>query len=380
MSELHSRYDVIIQGGGFYGVCLALYFRSVAKKVVIFETRDDILTQASYNNQARIHTGFHYPRSFVTARRSLALYRRFIADFPEAVVDDFQMLYAIARFGSKITHQRFEKMFRDLEAPIQPASASEIALFDPNMISAVFRCDEVAFNATVLRKLLWQRLRNAGVKVFTDAEVTRVDPVSGSNQINVVVKGLGPISSPIVVDATYGQFDGGRSTDVTLKYEQAEIALIQPPAALDGYGVTVMDGPFFSTMPFPAEGAYSLTHVRHTPHQVWFTGEKPPRRLEDTKSHWLHMVRDSTQFMPCLDQCKWLGSLYETKTVLLRNESDDGRPILLHRSPTHRGIIKVLGGKLDNIYDLFDALSAEQVMRGAHAGLLAPVSQGLAKA
>ena len=53
---------------------------------------------------------------------------------------------------------------------------------------------------------------------------------------------------------------------------------------------------------------------------------------------------------------RWRQSLFEVKTVLMRNEADDGRPILLSRNTTHKGLMCVLGGKLDNIYDLFDAL------------------------
>ena len=59
MSTQNAYADVIIIGGGFYGACLALFYRSVAKNVVILEAKDDLLTRASFVNQARIHTGFH---------------------------------------------------------------------------------------------------------------------------------------------------------------------------------------------------------------------------------------------------------------------------------------------------------------------------------
>ena len=73
MTGIPDSADVVIVGGGFYGACLALFYRSAASDVVLLEARDDLLTRASYVNQARIHTGFHYPRSFGTAMRSLAL-------------------------------------------------------------------------------------------------------------------------------------------------------------------------------------------------------------------------------------------------------------------------------------------------------------------
>ena len=44
------------------------------------------------------------------------------------------------------------------------------------------------------------------------------------------------------------------------------------------------------------------------------------------------------------------------KTVLTHNERDDGRPILLHRHHAGPDFYSVMGGKIDNIYDLFDVL------------------------
>ena len=110
--------DVVIVGGGFFGCCLALFLRSVARRVVLVEQRDELLAHASRVNQARVHTGFHYPRSFVTALRSRELSTRFAADFPEAIRSDFQMLYAIARRRSRVTTARFRRMFEDMGAPI----------------------------------------------------------------------------------------------------------------------------------------------------------------------------------------------------------------------------------------------------------------------
>ena len=64
------RFDHIIIGGGFYGCCLALFLRSISRKVLLIEAEDQLLSRASRVNQARVHTGFHYPRSAATASAS----------------------------------------------------------------------------------------------------------------------------------------------------------------------------------------------------------------------------------------------------------------------------------------------------------------------
>lgn len=64
--------DAVIIGGGFYGAAIAIYLAKQRglKRILLVEREDALLTRASYNNQARVHNGYHYPRSFTTAYRS----------------------------------------------------------------------------------------------------------------------------------------------------------------------------------------------------------------------------------------------------------------------------------------------------------------------
>ena len=363
--------DIAIVGGGFYGCCLALMLRSVAERVVLVERREALLTEASQVNQARVHAGFHYPRSFVTALRSRELSARFARDFPQAVVNDFQMLYAVARHRSKVSTERFRRMFADMAAPIAPAAPADAALFDPALVEGVFACDEFAFDWTVLQQFLAERLAAQGVKVITGEAALGLDQHDGAN---VVALGSGrSIRAPLLFNVTYAGLNAlplaGGFAPLPLKYELAEIALLDPPPELSGRAVTVMDGPFFSAMPFPAERLYSLTHVRYTPHRSWVDGSEP--EALDSPSRWKHMVADAQRFLPCLVGADYRKSLFAVKTVLTRNERDDGRPILLHRHSERPGFFSVMGGKIDNIYDLFDVLpQVDPALAGAHPRLL----------
>ncbi|MDA8059788.1 MAG: FAD-dependent oxidoreductase, partial [Nitrospiraceae bacterium] len=64
-------YDAIVIGGGFYGATIAHYLKTQRKfkKVALIERGQGLLLRASYNNQARVHNGYHYPRNFTTAYR-----------------------------------------------------------------------------------------------------------------------------------------------------------------------------------------------------------------------------------------------------------------------------------------------------------------------
>ena len=70
------------------------------------------------------------------------------------------------------------------------------------------------------------------------------------------------------------------------------------------------------------------------------------------------MIKDAQRYFPALAQAVHVRSLFTTKTVLLRNESDDGRPILMERSGPHGTIITLMGGKIDNIFDCLAALES----------------------
>ena len=138
---------------------------------------------------------------------------------------------------------------------------------------------------------------------------------------------------------------------------------MQVPPALVSVGVTVMDGPFFSMMPFPARGLHTLSHVRYTPHCNW--ADQPDLSLYQKLDSYSRetrvdrMVRDVTRYMPAIQDAKYVDSLFEVKTILVKNEGDDGRSILFENHFQLPGCYSILGGKIDNIYDVLEKLDAE---------------------
>lgn len=356
-------YDYVVIGGGFYGCCLALYLRSISRRVLLVEAADRLMTRASRVNQARVHTGFHYPRSAVTAVKSMLLHKRFLKDFPEAVVDDFEMVYAIARLRSKVTAKKFHRMFRDMGAPIKPAPPSQRALFDTDMIEEVFSCFEVAFDHSVLARKMAERLDAGGVEVRLSTEVRAL-----ADQQHRIMAGLSDgseVTARYAFNITYSQINAVLAKadlpPARLKHEIAELALVEPPQELAHLGVTVMDGPFFSCMPYPSEDLHSLTHVRYTPHESWtdsVTRSDPYAHFaaSDPETRYAFMLRDAQRYMPGIGASQYRKSIFDVKTVLIKNEADDGRPILYHQKPEASRVISILGGKIDNIYDLFEAV------------------------
>ena len=83
------HYDAIVIGGGFYGARLAISLRDGGDSVLLLERESMLLTRASLANQARVHNGYHYPRSVLTSIRSRLNYDRFRADYRAAVYESF---------------------------------------------------------------------------------------------------------------------------------------------------------------------------------------------------------------------------------------------------------------------------------------------------
>lgn len=148
-----------------------------------------------------------------------------------------------------------------------------------------------------------------------------------------------------------------------LKQEITEMALIRVPSILEHVSVTVMDGSFFSVMPFPTSGLHTLSHVRYTPHLHWEDSSQinpyEKFRQYDQQTRVDRMARDASRFLPALSDAQYVDSLFEIKTILVKNEADDGRPILFEKYSALPGFFSILGSKIDTIFDAIEKIDAE---------------------
>jgi glycine/D-amino acid oxidase-like deaminating enzyme len=378
MTEL----DAVVVGGGFYGARLALMLGGLGQRVLLVEREAQLLARASLRNQARVHNGYHYPRSILTSLRSRLNYVRFIDEYADCVDGSFPHYYAVAKRTSKITATQFSEFCRRIGAPLSPAPAAVKKLFDANRIDSVFEVEECAFDATKLRHRVARELAIAGVEVALETEARRVAR-RGADGAVVILERDGDefqVECELVLNCTYSRLNrllvDSNASPIPMKHELTEMALIQPPPELEGAAVTVMDGPFFSMMPYPSRGLFTLSHVRYTPHCSWHDAGDTPiydgdPLLVRRASRFVHMASDAARYLPAMRAARYVDSLWEVKTVMPRSEQDDSRPILLRRSAEHTACVTVLGAKIDSVYDVEDALrkllAIDASAVGAHA-------------
>lgn len=352
-------YDVVIIGGGFYGCMIALTLSKLAKKVLLVEKESQILKKASYNNQARVHNGYHYPRSFLTAVRSHANFLKFSKDYKAAICENYSMVYAIANTLSKTTSLQFIKFCEHLGSKIYPVSDDIKKLFNPYLLGDVFSVEEYIFNAAILRILVEKLLHKAGVKILYQSQVKKIS--KDKEKIIVYLNQGNTITTQEVFNCAYSQIntilENSGLPSLPLKHELTEMPLIDVPDQFKNIGITIMDGPFFGILPFPDKKLHTLHHVRYTPRISWIDGSnynKKEVKRRQVKSNYIFMKKDVERYIPLMNESKYRGSLYEIRTVLTQMEDSDGRPILFRDNYGFENFHVVLGGKIDNVYDIIE--------------------------
>ncbi len=364
-----SKAEVIIIGGGFFGMYLAEYVARQGKSVMLFERDNDFMKRASYNNQARVHNGYHYPRSILTALRSRISFPKFCEEFPGCIDDSFEKYYMIGKLLGKVTAKQFKKFCIRIGAPCNPASQEITDLVNPKLIESVFSTVEYVFDATKLKQIMKERIESSKVHIKLDTLVQQIKKTDGGLVLTVQSKSnpekTEKVTAKQVFNCTYSMTNfvltQSRLQQIPLKHEMTEICLVEVPKILKNKGITVMCGPFFSVMPFPDKKLHSFSHVRYTPHYEWRDQNDKPYinpyiHYEQTqkKSAWKKMQYDGQRYMPVLSECKYKESLWEIKTVLPRSETDDSRPILFKPNYIFDGFHCIIGGKIDNIYDMIE--------------------------
>jgi glycine/D-amino acid oxidase-like deaminating enzyme len=363
--------DSVVVGGGFYGCVLATELARAGREVTLLERDPAILGQASFSNQARVHGGYHYPRSLQTAARCQANYARFVRDYAEAVDTTGQSVYAIARRGSRVSASQFRRFCEVIGAPLAPIGGPTEIDFDPSLVEEGYVVREATFHAGRIAAKLATELADQPIDVRVSHHVESVESAS-HDQIRLVVedrRGPEPVALELLARHVYvcayagtsGILERSGLDPLPLTRQDTEMALVRLPAKWAAVAITVMDGPFFSLVPFPPRpGLHTLSHVRFTPRRRP-TAERLESAAEQdspvmTASAFPYMITDARRYVPALGEAKYEGSITAVKVFPLADARTDGRPILVHRVPEAPGIHVIVGGKIDNVYDMIDEL------------------------
>lgn len=375
---MNNYYDRIIIGAGIYGLYSALYCAKNGLKVLLLEKEKQAFKRATYINQARVHNGYHYPRSISTAAKSAHYFDRFNNDFSFCINKTYDKIYGISSTYSWTSGEEFKAFCKAAKIPCEEVDSNKY--FKNNSCEAAFLTKEYCYDANLLKDHFLSELKKEKVQIRFSEEVIKIK--RDSDYYYVETEKGKTYTTKYLLNATYASVNQILNKCCKeffpIKYELCEIILCEVNDSLKSCGITVMDGPFFSIMPFGKTGYHSLTSVTFTPHKTnydylpTFSCQKGIKKYCSKEqlgncNDCLHKPESAYPYMSALAR-KYLNdnysfeyktSLFSMKPILKVSEVDDSRPTIIAKHSESPTFISVLSGKINTIYDLNEVLLDE---------------------
>ena len=373
------HYEKIIMGAGLYGLYAALFCGQKKQKVLVLECDRVPFSRATYINQARVHQGYHYPRSISTAMKSAGYFARFNKDYGFCINREFDKVYATSSQYSWSDGEQFKNFCKAANIPCEELHPERF--FKDRMCDGAFLTREYTYDAMILKDYLLSKiepLKNIEIKYGITIECIR----KFQDEYAVYTNDGMECRTGFLLNATYAGtnqvLDLAGYEKFGIKYELCEIILCKPSEKLKDIGITVMDGPFFSIMPFGKTGLHSLTAVTFTPHitsydvrpsfscQSGMEEMCSPENLGNCstcphkpESAWPYMSHLADKYMKPEYTYGYVESLYSMKPILKSSEVDDSRPTAIRVMSRKPAFVSVLSGKINTVYDLDGYLTEE---------------------
>ena len=370
-------YDRIIIGAGLYGLYSAVFCgQQGGQSVLVLECDPAPFCRATYINQARVHQGYHYPRSISTAVKSQGYFERFNKDYDFCINREFQKVYATSSEYSWTDRRQFMDFCKAANIPFEELHPERF--FKPGMCDGVFLTREYTYDAMILKDYFLDKLEKcSNVNILCGVNIRAIEKLQDCYALHT--NEGEEYRTDFILNASYAStnqiLDLLGYEKFGIKYELCEIILCDVNEKLKEYGFTVMDGPFFSIMPFGKTGLHSLTSVTFTPHTTSYD-QVPTFSCQQRSGGYCSTVRLGN----CNDCCakpqtafpymanlarKYLkdeygfdykGSLFSMKPILMSSEIDDSRPTVIRSYSTKPTFISVLSGKINTVFDLDEVL------------------------
>ena len=364
-------YDKIILGAGLYGLYAARRCGLAGQRVLVLERDPAPFMRATYINQARVHMGYHYPRSYSTAIKSAHYFQRFCEDYGFCLRTDFDQVYATSAHFSWTDAAAFRQFCA--AADIRCDDVTPEKYFRPGVCDGAFLTTEYTYDAHVLRDWFLRELAALpSVTLCYGHAPERIEAVGDHWRVKAQDV---QAEAPFLLNATYAGVNEVHTMlglpTFGIKYEKCEIILCTVDERLRHTGITVMDGPFFSLMPFGQTGLHSLTSVTFTPHETSYDthatfacqqqsgGRCTPGCLYNCNecpakpaSAWPYMSQLARTYLKKEYGFAYHSSLFSMKPILKASEIDDSRPTVVRTMCETPTMVSVLSGKINTVYDL----------------------------
>ena len=275
MTEKSKCRKIAIIGAGIFGLHIGykLSLRSESVEVHIFEQNKLPMTNASSNNQHRMHLGFHYPRSKKTVGQILEANKKFVEEFSDCLYDIPTNLYAIEN-QSNINFQEFVDTYeKKMYTNVVMEDYSDI--LKTEMLQGIINTQEKGIDTKKIKEKILSNIRSRkNISIFFGTKW----------QKNLYH------NYDYVINCSY--YNPQLTTSkIHVKYELCSIPLLENPIPRQA-AITIMDGPFSSLYPTQDKNIYTLSNVKETPFFITNDKEEIAYAYSNIKDFDLTLSRD----------------------------------------------------------------------------------------
>lgn len=343
-----SRPRVAVIGGGVFGATCAVELADSCD-VTLFERHPALLTEASFLNQWRHHSGFHYPRSIETMLEVQDAKADFESVYESAVLRDIDAYYGVSALGREISAERYLATCRACGLNFTEVPPPE-DIVDPSRVSVCLLTDEAVVDIGRLASRLLDTLRTSGhIELRLGTEIVSGRMLADGRKAFEFRDGsvTGQAEFDFVVNATYANTNRIAQwfnfPVRPMRFDLLEMAVYEIPGARR-FMMTLLDAPFTSLTSIGQDGYFMLSHIHQSILASQVTADGLPPVWGQFPSNRDVLLRHGLRYLPLLKDARYVESRVGVRTVEAYSEDFDGRPTVV--TPHGFGCWSVLGGKI----------------------------------
>lgn len=308
--------NIAIIGGGWVGCHLT---KSLNKNhnVDLYESHE-IFSGSSFNNQNRLHIGYHYPRNFSTRNLCKCTFKKFLNQYGNLINDIPKNLYAVPYHDSLTDYGTYMKIFDDFD------THREFSFSFLQNVEGCISTDEKYIDP-IKSKKYFQDILKKNI-IYEKVTLNKIEKLKTHYDlvINCTNNLLDPIEDNVYSEVCH-----------TLVYKKIKSTPFD--------SLTLVDGKLFSIYLYDLNNnLFSLTDVEFTPNKNLSIDEKRKKMEEKVLKYYPEFLSHYSY-----------DSYYQSNKFKYYGKSDSRVPVISKSG----NYIKTFTGKIQGIYDIENYLN-----------------------
>lgn len=311
---------ILIIGAGIHGSYIAKYLSSYNVKIFLIDKNKDICDETSASTHNRANRGFHYPRSMKTANECKISYDYFKKKYPN-FLEKKQSIYCIEK-KSKVNFKNYKKFYKKIGIKYHIIKKS-IFIKNDNL-EAITSGEEGCYNHFKIKKMLKSKINNDKVKFYPKFKLKKAS--YKKKNLTIISQENKKITEKFdfIINTTYSNINNilkifnNKKVPVNYKHQIAEVAVFKSKIKFPG--ITIMDGPFVTIMPYIGEKNHFLLY------DVENSILKKSNNYIDhfkKKSNFKQMKEKLSKYLNFTNKISYVKSLYGYRPIPIKKNGDD---------------------------------------------------------